>query len=503
MDFESNYGSSEYSPQAEELFAQYLLMAETGTAPPFEEYCATHEDSADELFGLHADWDNVRGLLAQLEGKRGSSRAQAPPPVEEPAPVSEPAPVEVTTESHVAPPPTPIADDLAEQARGAGLPWKWMAAAGVIGCGLLALWGYRLQNSSRVLAQEKEALAEEGVQARQQLELAQQTGEQLEQEGEELQRELETTRSAKNELQGRSEGLERDLESEREAKLELEQHQATLARELEQEKQQSLAATLTAERLACLVDVKDLVEREASFWPAKAADIDRMAAWILEAEPVGERLADLQSRLEATGAVLAPTLEASRLAQRIERTRARLERLDDWRRAIEGDRAELWNSARHRIADRKEFPAYDGFELEAQFALLPLGVDSKSGLWMFAELQTGVAPAFDDAQKLLLDESSAWVCYLVPGIELEGVRLEPFFASRTECSPLQRERALGTPAADFAPESEHASRLRYELDLARLGFKPMSQVERDLARQSGMEVANWKKLATRSARVGD
>lgn len=68
-----HYGSSEYSGEAEELFARFVLQHERGEDPDFEALCDEHPELADELYGLHADWDNVRSLLARLEGKRAAA----------------------------------------------------------------------------------------------------------------------------------------------------------------------------------------------------------------------------------------------------------------------------------------------------------------------------------------------------------------------------------------------------------------------------------------------
>ncbi len=75
-----HYGSSEYSGEAEELFARFVLQHERGDDPDFEALCDEHPELADELYGLHADWDNVRGLLARLEGKRAAAAGSGPAP---------------------------------------------------------------------------------------------------------------------------------------------------------------------------------------------------------------------------------------------------------------------------------------------------------------------------------------------------------------------------------------------------------------------------------------
>lgn len=79
---ESSFGSSEYSPEAEDLFAQYLLARDVGEALDFEAFAEEHSEYTEELYGLHTDWDNVRGLLGRLERRREVTPAAAPPPPE-------------------------------------------------------------------------------------------------------------------------------------------------------------------------------------------------------------------------------------------------------------------------------------------------------------------------------------------------------------------------------------------------------------------------------------
>ena len=50
-----------------QLFALYVTRREAGERIDFEEYCAEHEHRTDELYGLHADWDNVAGLLRRVD----------------------------------------------------------------------------------------------------------------------------------------------------------------------------------------------------------------------------------------------------------------------------------------------------------------------------------------------------------------------------------------------------------------------------------------------------
>lgn len=66
MNLPSRYGSSEYSARAEELFALFVRRRAAGEELDFEAFCAEHPEHADELDGLHADWDNLHGLLGRM-----------------------------------------------------------------------------------------------------------------------------------------------------------------------------------------------------------------------------------------------------------------------------------------------------------------------------------------------------------------------------------------------------------------------------------------------------
>ena len=92
---ESSFGSSEYSPEAEDLFAQYLLARDVGEELDFEAFATEHEELTEELYGLHTDWDNVRGLLGRLERRREAAPTTAsalPEPATEPPAEAEPEP---------------------------------------------------------------------------------------------------------------------------------------------------------------------------------------------------------------------------------------------------------------------------------------------------------------------------------------------------------------------------------------------------------------------------
>lgn len=497
MDFEPSYGSSEYSAEAEELFAQFLLKLEQGSAPEFEEFCADHEDWSDELYGLHADWDNVRGLLAQLEGKREQSGAQSEAAAPEPVEAQE-APEETATsraEEFEGLQPTE-ASSPAEPPSG-GAPWRALAVAGIIGALGLGLWAYLLRQDSIVLAQEKDALIVESEQTQQKLNDALETGEELEATSLSLKEDLHSTRSAKQELEAKSEDLARNLEDEKAAKSTLEEDKQALAVELSQEREAKRAAAIEADYLAQVVEALQLAETEAALWPNELEQLAPLEAWLDRATELSTSMEALRNEFAALpGARVLddhPVTQSADLDRRIAHTRARLQQLKGW----ETEFTEAWTDAIHDIADATRSPSYDGLELVPQFPLVPLGIDETSGLWTFADLQTGPLPAAptDDAVAPTSDFGNepgpeTMIFHLVPGIELEGGRVEAFFMSQSDCSDAHRKFALGHQARLADSDSTTDRDLDYSLDLKLMGYSKPSATQQDLARQSKLKLAD-------------
>ncbi|MFT7668894.1 MAG: hypothetical protein ACI8X5_001594 [Planctomycetota bacterium] len=472
MDLESNYGSSEYSAEAEQLFAKFLVEMESGTAPDFEEFCAEHDAEADELYGLHADWDNVRGLLALLKSQQKGEdpaleQAAKPGPLTE---VQLPEEPELTT--------TPVVPAASEESPAKG-GWKFVSAAAILSTMAIGAWTFSLLESSEVLASENKGLELEGQAQQRKLEDAHRNEAQLAKAGKALEGELATARNEQDELNKHSEDLARDLQSEREDKIELEEREITLAKELKIERDLALRTSDDAKRFAFGVAESELYEREQAFWPAKAANLDGILVWLTDAQS----LAKSQSALAESG----------ELSAHISRNQTRYSALSSWRE----EQRQSWSSAQVSLADTSLFPAFGGLQLEIQFGMQPIGIDSKSGLWMFADLQTGESHGQGMQALPAPDTSKALIFLLVPGIEIEGITLAPFFVAETECGELQRQRALG-----MEPSTEELSaleiKLRYELDLARLGYNTLTMIQRDLARQFGVDVTNWNRQPARA-----
>lgn len=77
--------------------------------------------------------------------------------------------------------------------------------------------------------------------------------------------------------------------------------------------------------------------------------------------------------------------------------------------------AGAWDEACRSIADESASPAYKGLKLTPQWGLLPIGEDPETGLWEFAHVQSGDAPAREAATGTLsLSKGSGIVFVLVP-----------------------------------------------------------------------------------------
>ena len=494
-----HYGSSEYSNEAEEVFARFVLEHERGESPDFEALCEAHEELADELYGLHADWDNVRSLLARLQDRR-DQQAPAAAPSPEPAqpastatpestagstagltarstagstagstaePTPEPEPTTVAESSSAGPEaeqgtePTPPAEvpfspedvpdrDLLERRAGT---WRRATVVAAVGAALLAAWALDLRHTGTVLAEESRELRAEGVTVRGALADAEQRAAELDADNQRLDDELGRTIEEREALAGRSAALEQDLVIERDTKRTLEERQRELARQLEAERQQALEAAAETRRLALRLEAEELLREEAALWPAGPQTSALLADWL-------ERAGELAGQDEAVATLLGA--EGGRLAE----GRARLERLRACDAALEDGR---WAEVHRSLVGT---PAAD---LPPRYGLRPVELDEATGLWRLADLRTetdGTEPPLE--------------FLLVPGLTLAGGELEPFFVARRPWSEGERRRLLGP---DARPGLEPGA--RRTLDLARLGYRDPSSAEVALARRCGVELAPW------------
>ncbi|MFT7486923.1 MAG: hypothetical protein ACI9F9_002780 [Candidatus Paceibacteria bacterium] len=505
MEFEPNYGSSEYSTKAEELFAEFLLDAEQGKAQDFEEFCAENDSCADELYGLHADWDNVRGLLAQLKGRRVEVVPTAP------APVAQPDPVEIAKREAAVEPfsAKDVPDPKEEDARQPQRALKLIAGVGGALAVFSMVWAAQLSRNGQVLAREKQDLVQAQEASLGQLATERNSGRALAEHNQELASNLADTLEAKQSLEVDRDSLNVQLEEGLARRQVLTSANDQLGLELEQERvhsqrvaEQAETSKTQAEVLELQVNAARLIARETDLWPATAATIESLGQWLQTADA----LASQWDRLKTTGSYtqkaphsILALVESSGL---IERVRGRQRVMELWREEIAPTTEGPWADAVAYIGDVKSSPLYAGLDLQPQFSMVPLGRSPRSGLWRFADRSSGPLPGLDEQDQLSQQPNGCVVFLLIPGLELEGHQVHPFFVSEEEWSPEQRE-SLHAPAtsAGFASgqpgESALHSRVQYELDLLRLGYEPITSIQAVLARQHGVAAATWKSYPVR------
>ena len=148
-------------------------------------------------------------------------------------------------------------------------------------------------------------------------------------------------------------------------------------------------------------------------------------------------------------------------------------------RSVDGpDARSRWSEAVAAIAAS---PAYGGLKLVPQRGLLPIGADPETGLWEFADLQSGEPAERGADGKLIRKESMGLVFVLIPGgtfrmgaqktdptepnydpqakhneSPVHEVTLSPYFLSKYEMTQGQWERFVGCNPSDYGPR--HYSR---------------------------------------------
>ena len=214
---------------------------------------------------------------------------------------------------------------------------------------------------------------------------------------------------------------------------------------LRAERRRSLEGfTLAVNRLADLrrlADVKrlaELVAKADQLWPATPERAEEMEAWLRDARALAGHIVrnrayldDLEAR--ATEKAPRPSFasaeeqwEHDTLAELVAGLAAlsepmipemerRLELAKSLSaRSLEAPR-DAWEQAVRSIADRGKCPAYNGLVIRPQLGLVPLGKNPRSGLWEFAHLASGEAPALRPDGSLALTEASSVVLVLLPG----------------------------------------------------------------------------------------
>jgi hypothetical protein len=504
MDFEPNYGSSEYSEKAETLFAGFLLDVEraalhpeTDSPPDFEEFCAEHSGYADELYGLHADWDNVRGLVAQMNGLRPS----VPPPTPVEPPVVTPTDEELARREALIEPFS--ADDVRESKdliQDSSLQsWKRLATGMVTIAILVSLWAANQFFSSRVLAKEKNELVTEQEATREELIQAHSNGEALAQEGKQLADQLRKVEQDKGELETNQEVLNRDLSEARagteQLQLSQKELEASLAannKKLELAAEQTRRAEAQAQVLALGLSASGLLAEEENLWPTNSTGVGELEAWLAGAEAVerlwSEQGSDSIGAPDALTQLLAPSGPVAR-------TRRRLALVNEWQDAARAEPGSQWAAALEDINDPSKSPEFEGQQITPQFGLIPLGRSAVDGLWRFADQQSGSVVDSTSEGFSSASGDAALVFVLIPGMELEGQTIAPFLVSETPWRPEHHLHAFGVPEPESKTELE--ARIAYDRALVRLDYRPLSRMQAMLARPFGIDVSSWERFPSR------
>ncbi|MCP3915960.1 MAG: SUMF1/EgtB/PvdO family nonheme iron enzyme [bacterium] len=148
-----------------------------------------------------------------------------------------------------------------------------------------------------------------------------------------------------------------------------------------------------------------------------------------------------------------------------------------------GPARQAWERAIASIADPAECPRYGGLALAPQLGLLPIGRDSRSGLWEFVHPLTGNAPSRDADGEFVMTEDTGLVLVLIPGGTFDqgaqagdplgpnfdpaagpdegpvhAVELAPYFLSKFEMTQGQWLRFTGRNPSRYDPTKAQQGR---------------------------------------------
>jgi serine/threonine protein kinase/formylglycine-generating enzyme required for sulfatase activity len=264
--------------------------------------------------------------------------------------------------------------------------------------------------------------------------------------------------------------------------------------------------------LSAMQKLEDLVRTSDQIWPVRPESVRVLEDWLGDAQELVDKLPEFRAKLanlssrpfgtegNASGAPsdisdqearwwagqLAKLIASIEELQRglmsvdgvvpdhgwsIPKRLAHAERLRDGL-AVGGDLHQAWEASLSAIRS-----AYPSLEIVPQINLVPLGPDPHSGLWEFADLQTGEPPQRAPDGRLTITEQSALVFVLLPGGECwigaqsrsadsqnydpdapkgdepMSVQLSPFLISKYEVSQGQWARTISLNPSGYPPDA--------------------------------------------------